>query len=206
MVTEIGLRERKKRRTRAALIHAAAELFLRQGYEQTTVAEIAAAVEISPRTFFSYFPSKEDLLFADTDERITLILAEIAAGQPQERAVDVLLRAIERVIDSDALVAGMGGPMESARLALVSSNLAVQAGGLRRLLRLQDGIARELARAYPAHVDPITVAAMVGAVVGAVFSAALAGLRRGQDLEQLRADLRRALNVAVRGVGAPPPP
>ncbi|MGK2881364.1 MAG: TetR/AcrR family transcriptional regulator [Mycobacterium sp.] len=96
-----GLRERKKQRTRATLIDAAVELCLRQGYEQTTVEQIAAAADVSPRTFSRYFATKDAVVMTLVDdlvEAVNVELLTIAREVPELEAlrlahVRVLLRA-----------------------------------------------------------------------------------------------------------------
>jgi AcrR family transcriptional regulator len=203
MTSQPGLRERKKQRTRQAIMDTAARLFDQQGYEATTVAEIAAAVEIAPRTFFGYFPSKEELLFADTDERVRIALATIADRRPEDRPADLLHRAIERMLASPAFTGGLAGPLGAVRLRLLAETPALQAGALRRLLRAQSALSEALHTAYPAELDRTAAAATVGALVGALVATALAGLRRGDDIPRLQAELRRAAQIARQGIAAP---
>src|SRR5581483_7155475 len=80
----LGLRERKKQRTREALRAVALRLFERKGFEITTVEEIAAAARVSPRTVFRYFPTKHDLVFNRTDERLGLLLTAVRGRPPEE--------------------------------------------------------------------------------------------------------------------------
>jgi AcrR family transcriptional regulator len=73
----LGLRERKKQRTRATLIDAAVELCERQGFERTTVDQIAAIADVSPRTFSRYFATKDAIAVALIDEAIDLVAEEL---------------------------------------------------------------------------------------------------------------------------------
>jgi AcrR family transcriptional regulator len=79
----LGLRERKKQRTRATLIDAAVELCERQGFERTTVDQIAAIADVSPRTFSRYFATKDAIALALIDDAIDLAALELAR-QPRE--------------------------------------------------------------------------------------------------------------------------
>src|SRR5258707_2563624 len=79
----LGLRERKKQRTRATLIDAAVELCERQGFERTTVDQIAAIADVSPRTFSRYFATKDAIALALVDDGITQAAAELAR-QPSD--------------------------------------------------------------------------------------------------------------------------
>jgi len=102
-----GLRERKKVLTRSAIEEAALDLFDRQGYDETTVEEIAAAANVSPATFFRYFLAKEEVIFAYQEEYLAAIDGAVLAGRLPERQIDLGL-VIERFADffedrSDAL-------------------------------------------------------------------------------------------------------
>ncbi len=76
------LRERKKRQTRLSISEAADELFAAQGYSRTSIDEIAAAADVSRRTFFAYFPSKADLLLVRADAPKERFLESFRAWRP----------------------------------------------------------------------------------------------------------------------------
>jgi AcrR family transcriptional regulator len=88
-----GLRERKKLRTRSTLIDVAVDLCLRQGYDKTTVEQIAAAADVSPRTFSRYFPTKDSVIAAAADEIDDIIAAALATQPRGITEFEALLRA-----------------------------------------------------------------------------------------------------------------
>jgi AcrR family transcriptional regulator len=89
----VSLRERKKTATRRQLMAVALRLFEKQGFENTTVEEIAAAADVAPRTFFRYFPTKVDVLFADHVDQVALLRETLATRSPDEPIVDAVRRA-----------------------------------------------------------------------------------------------------------------
>ena len=94
-----GLRERKKQRTREQIIEAAMGLFAERGYHATTIADIANAADVAPRTFFSYFPSKEAVVFHNVDRDLDGLASALRDRLPGEAAFDALRRWIDAMYD-----------------------------------------------------------------------------------------------------------
>jgi AcrR family transcriptional regulator len=195
------LRERKRDRTRRALIDAAIDLFERNGYDGTTVADIAEAAEIGTRTFFSYFASKEELLFPESDARVAAAVTAIAHRKPDDWPADVLLRALRDVGAADGEPDDMVDRIAAVRVALFRTVPAVRGRALQIQLDAQREIAGHLQRAFPDELDAVTAAALVGAFVGAVTGALQVLLDESEapaDPDDLRRQLRRATDLALR--------
>jgi AcrR family transcriptional regulator len=101
MQTQVPLRELKKERTKAALEAAALKLFRERGYANTSVAEIAAEAEVSRRTFFRYFRSKEGVVFANADENGRRLQEAIEAEPEGAHPLQVFGNAVVRLTGSD---------------------------------------------------------------------------------------------------------
>ena len=98
----LSLRERKKLKTRESIQREAMRLFQEKGYEQTTIEQIAAAVEISPSTFFNYFPSKEDVVLYDVyDPLLAAKMLERPADEPLSVAIRHVLHVMEAIFERD---------------------------------------------------------------------------------------------------------
>ncbi|MFD7641006.1 TetR/AcrR family transcriptional regulator [Kitasatospora sp. NPDC059795] len=167
-----GLRERKKQRTRDALVDAAHRLFLRQGYGKTTVDEIAASVEVSQRTFFRYFANKEEValaVLADAEETFLTLLRARPAEETPLQAMRGAVRQVWQTLD-EGRVAERGSVEGALELfELIESTPTLLAAHLRNSLHQEIEVARILAEREgldPAlDLRPRLLAAVLGSVV-----------------------------------------
>jgi AcrR family transcriptional regulator len=134
-----GLRERKKRQTRETIARVAHELFVEHGYQATTLPEIAEAADVSTRTIFAYFPSKEDILFCDLEQMKDALGRSIAERPDGKDALETVREFIllSRPAESDEL---------GAQLHLCISGDPTLRNHLRaRIAQLEDVIAPAIA-------------------------------------------------------------
>ncbi|MGY6651739.1 TetR family transcriptional regulator [Amycolatopsis sp. TRM77291] len=196
MTEPVGLRERKKWRTRKVLIETAYRLFERQGYDRTTTAEIAAAAEVSAATFFNHFATKEDLLLTDDGEQILRVgLDVLAAREVGETPAGLLRRAMFGMLAEAG--AGLRDPAaepERIRLDLITSVPSLRATMLQRAFDAQERLSAALCRSCAGEIDEVDAAALVGAATGAVFAAGRTALRLGTPLDEA---MRRAIGRAT---------
>ena len=188
-----GLRERKKAKTRAAIQRHALHLFREQGYEATTVEQIAAAAEVSPSTFFRYFPTKEDVvLYDDLDP---LLFAAFEA-QPPELTPMQAMRGAMREVFSRLPVEETDQQWERARLMLAVPDLR------RRMLdQFADLIeigAQVIARRVGRRADEFEVRIFAGALIGAWLAAFFAAVHEpNPDFVTLMDDSLRYLEAGM---------
>jgi AcrR family transcriptional regulator len=199
MADDMGLRDRKRQRTRQALITAAMRLFEEKGYEQTTVAEIAATAEVSTKTFFNHFASKDEVLFPHLSARIDDAVAIIKQRKPAENVSDVLLKAMDHMLAS-AVRDELDGGLAWVRLPMIISVPSVQAATLHRYFQAETRLAEALHDAYPDLFDAPAAGAVIGSLMGAALAAALICLQRGDTTEQVQAAVHQAISIAMAGL------
>ena len=166
-----GLRERKKARTRAAIRQHALRLFREQGYAETTVEQIAEAAEVSPSTFFRYFPTKEDVVLEDDFDPIAIAKFE---ALPADMHPVAALRTAMREAFAEAPPWLLEQWREQTRLTMSVPELRARAldDYLRSVRLAAELMAKRLGR------DPgdIAIRTMAGAVVGVGLSVLMTGI------------------------------
>ena len=157
----MGLRERKKQRTAQAIEDAALRLFAEHGFQATTIADIADAAEIAPRTFFAYFPSKESVLFGDFDATFGS-LAEHLDSRGEQRLLDAIRAWIVETVERD----GLPDEREQRRREIIDATEELLAHERQLTTRFETLIAAAAATelgAAPGDLHPRIIAAAVAA-------------------------------------------
>jgi AcrR family transcriptional regulator len=149
----LGLRERKKQRTRDALVDAAFRLFAQKGFDATTIDEIAEAVELSPRTFFRYFESKEDVALTLLDQQFSALYAAFA-GRPADEPVLTALRhaTVEMMRACEGGTGGFDADRFTCAQQMMRESPAVHARSLELCSARLDELAKHVAARM--GVDP----------------------------------------------------
>jgi AcrR family transcriptional regulator len=164
-----GLRERKKAKTRAAIQRHALRLFREQGYEATTVEQIAAAAEVSPSTFFRYFPTKEDVVMYDPFDPILF-----ASFEAQPAKLTPLEAVREAMLAAFAAASAEDTAEQWERAMLIFSVPDVRMRVLDDFLATTQQLAKLVAKRVGRRVDDLHVRIFVGAITGALLAAFIA--------------------------------
>ncbi len=200
----MGLRERKKAMTRLALEDAALELFTRKGFDHTTVDEIAEACNVSRRTFFRYFASKEDIFSGDKDVHDTEMFELIAARPADEPALESL-RATLVVLAADLET---DRSRMVAKVRIINETPSLRSAGLEHEQGTIDLVVEALARRSPeplGEVDRFRLRLVTQAAIGALRAAIDRWVEQGaeQDLGEVALE---ALDALAAGFGRSPRP
>ena len=163
--TRLGLRERKKAKTRAAIRDQAIRLIREQGYDATTVEQIADAAEVSPSTFFRYFPTKEDVVLQDD---LDLLWIDALRAQPPGLSPITAMRTALRESFAAMSADDMTVLRETMDLAAIP---AVRARMLDELARTTEVLAGAIAERAGRSPDDFAVRTVAGAVLGVAMAA-----------------------------------
>jgi AcrR family transcriptional regulator len=189
------LRERKKQRTREALLRTALELFTTQGYEHTTVDDIAAAVDVSQRTFFRYFAGKEEAALALQDMTVAHFLETVRERPPHEAPMEALRQAVLEGWDTLNEVIQSVVPVELylRMYQVIESTPVLLAAHLRRSVEIEEAIARILAEREGVDLDTDPRPRLAVALFGGVMRLTERQWSSGEDVSL---DAMRALTVS----------
>ena len=166
-----GLRERARRAVQTELAEAALELFLAQGYEATTVDQIAEAAGISKRTFFRYFATKEDVVIGKYELHGDEVVAAMRARPLEEPVWDTLRRTFDVVVNyySDLHRRRRGAVLRE----IVVSHPGLYARYLEKLERIQERLTETLKERALQRGEQGTNPELIRAVVGSAYACLL---------------------------------
>lgn len=166
MNDELGRRERKKRERRRCIEDAAIALFEKQGFDGTTVEQIADAADIAPRTFFAYFPTKEDVVLADYSARLERIVAELVERPSSEAPWEALQACFVKVAaDYEAAREDL-----VRRFTIIAANTTVYARNLQLQAGWEDALAEVLNQRADQKADDLESRLLASAALACMRS------------------------------------
>ncbi|MFD0560576.1 TetR family transcriptional regulator [Stackebrandtia endophytica] len=189
-----GLRERTRRAVRAELAAIALDLFAENGFEETTVDEIARAAGLTKRSFFRYFPTKEDAVFAGVDVTGEQIVHDLLV-RPVDEAPWQSLRIV--LVESERRIHASGQAV--AGLKLIESTPSLRAKVHEKRSQWRQQVSRTLCDRPGAELDEFTADLLTNAATAALDTASQAWLRSGGAVD------RAALLDRAFGLLAPTP-
>ena len=203
-----GLREKKKRTTRRSIADVASGLFIERGFENVTIAEVAAAAEVAKKTVTNYFPRKEDLFLDRQQDRLDDIEAAIRARAAGESVLTALRRYQHELLESRHPLSGVienitpffsivrASPALTGRWRELGAEMEEHVGRV-----LADELADELSDGARARL----VGAAIGAALNTIFTIAVDRMLRGDALEEVRRDqpgvIDSAFDLLEGGIG-----
>jgi len=197
--TTVPLRERNRARTRHDIEVAALELMGEQGYQATTVEEIARRAGVSSATFFRYFPAKEDVLFAQEHSSAERMVAFVADRSDRSQTLSALAAPITAF--AEEIFSETGSQAHRlTRLVMTTPELAGRS--MRMRLRWEHGVARQLAGERGAETPDFNQVLVANLAVSCL-AATLWLWQRGDRPASIASDARRAFRSAV-ALSAPP--
>jgi AcrR family transcriptional regulator len=204
LVTETtGLRERKKAQTRQALTAAAIRLSIERGNpDAVTIEEISEAADVSPRTFFNYFSSKEDAILAVDPERRAHLRAELELRPEVETPVEALRAALH--VTSEAFE--VNGELWAQRLQLVREHPALSSGYVASFADFERGLVEAMAARLEMDPDTDLYPALVVSAALTVMRVTVKHWQATTDGPTLSELLDEAFDRLADGLTLPPTP
>jgi AcrR family transcriptional regulator len=205
---DLGLRERKKQRTRALIADTARRLFTERGFDTVTVTEIAHAAEVAQKTVFNHFPTKEDLVYWQLETFEDELLEAIRDREPGES----VLAAFGRFVLVPRGLLAEQDPEAAEHLAALTRMITASPALLEREQQIFERYTASLAAliaeetaAEPDDIEPwVTARALIGVhrtLLDRTRRNVLAGRRGASLAAEIRSQAERAIARLERGLG-----
>ncbi|MER6950800.1 TetR family transcriptional regulator [Nonomuraea sp. NPDC000554] len=204
MARAVGLRELKKIQTRKAISEAAIALFVERGFDNVSVADVAAAAQVSSMTVYNYFPAKEDLVMHRLEDHYEEAAAVVRRRRDGERPLEALRRHFLLALDAGDVLTGLNddpGYLAFQRMVLSTPSLRLRPA--EQSDRAQDSLTAALRETWDSPLADIAAAQVIAVLQRLVvhnLTAMLAGERAGARRPTAYAEAEQAFDLLAHGL------